>query len=110
MIRTQPDDAGREARGQLLCDGADAVGGQAVGARCQAAHDKLEQPRAGAQAVVEEDAAQKRTEKAVNDRLGEAPLLPTRMRFSAACANHNVRPFTSLTKVQRRIMSNARSR
>jgi hypothetical protein len=85
--RAQSHGARRQPRGQLLGHGADAGGRQAVGARGQAAHDELEQPRAGAQVRIEEDAAQERAEEAVDDRFGETLRLRRARALSPGTAH-----------------------
>lgn len=70
----------RQPAGQLIGDSADAGSGQAILAGREAPHDKLKQPRRGAQAPVKEDAAQERPEEAVYDGLRESLCLHVHSR------------------------------
>jgi hypothetical protein len=76
---------------ELICNGAYARGWQAVLPSGKAAHDKLKQPRRGAQAPVEEDATQKWPEKAVNDCTREPLRLHDKMTISCikACTEQS---------------------
>ena len=72
---TSLDAASWQGSCHLLCNGANAIGGKGVFARCKHPHDKLKQAGSDFEIVIKEDAAQEWSEEAVNDGIREAFFL-----------------------------------
>lgn len=74
-LATCLDGASWQSSCHLLCNRANSVGGKGVFPRCEHPHDKLKQTGSDFEVVVEEDAAKKWSEEAVNDGIREAFFL-----------------------------------